>query len=229
MHWAPSWTLPALMERHPHFSLMDEWSSPHLSSQPAVWPAQWKLIWGPSNGQLLISGVSQRVNIKHRVSSVPAAVLHPWQADPPLPSLVEIDLSNHYTRSLLSPNRWHISQRNARVLISDPRNRVVGLDAAHYKMLCALCNQSETPTERFLSAVQSSCFAQQTADLSHHVPWSSHLLSCLRRILGADLLIGAQAVVFNPHFQLFFSPEANDLELGGVKFGQQYLPVLSYY
>ena len=108
--------------------------------------------------------------MKHRVSiSVPAAVLHPWQVDPPLPSLVEIDLSNHYTKLLLSPNRWHISQRNFRVFISDPRNRVVGLDAAHDKMLCALCNQSEIPTERCLSAVQSSCFAQQTATMSHGV------------------------------------------------------------
>ena len=158
------------------------WFNP--SSQPTVRPAQWQLIRGQSNGQLLISGVSQRVNIKRRVSiSVPAAVLHPWQEDPPLPSLVEIDLSNHYTQRLLSPNRWHISQRNSRVLISDPRNRVVGLDAAHYKMLCALSNQSETPTERFLSAVQSS-------DLSH-LPCSRHLLSCLCRILGADLLISA--------------------------------------
>ena len=69
-----------------------------------------------------------------------------------------------------------------------------------------------------MSAVQSTCFAQQTANLSHHVSWSRHLLSCLRRILGADLLIGARAVVFNPHFQHFFSPEAIDLELGGVQF-----------
>ena len=104
----------------------------NLFSQPTVRPAQWQLIRGQSNGQLLISGVSQRVNIKRRVSIfVPAAVLHPWQVDPPLPSLVEIDLSNHYTQRLLSPNRWHISQRNVRGLISDPRNRVVGLDAAH--------------------------------------------------------------------------------------------------
>ena len=48
-----------------------------------------------------------------------------WPEDQPLPSLVEIDLSNHYTKLLLSLNRWHISQRNARVLISDPQNRVV--------------------------------------------------------------------------------------------------------
>ena len=103
-------------------------------------------------------------------------MLHPWQAAPELPSLIEIDLSNHYTQHLPSPDLWHISQRNARVLISDPRDRVVGLDAAHYKMLCNLCNQNATPSERFLNAVQSSCLEQQMADLSYHVPWSRHLL-----------------------------------------------------
>ena len=97
-------------------------------------------------------------------------------------------------KCLPSPNRWHISQRNARVLIWNPRSRVVGLDSQdrdpqnrvvgldisiiRCSVLCALCNQSETPTERFLPAVQSSCFAQQTADLNHHVLWSRRLLSC---------------------------------------------------
>ena len=91
------------------------------------------------------------------------------------------------------------------------------LDAAHYEMLCNLCNQNATLSERFLTAVQSSFLAQQKADLSYHVPWSRlsyhvpwsrhhrHLLSCLCGILGADLLICARAVVFNPHFRYFFS------------------------
>ena len=61
-----------------------------LSSQPTVLPAQWQLIRGQINGQLLISGILQCMNIKRRVSiSVPAAKLHPWQVDQPLPSLVE--------------------------------------------------------------------------------------------------------------------------------------------
>ena len=67
----------------------------------------------------------------------------------------------------------HILQcNNARVLITDPRNHVVGLDAAHYLMLCALCNQSasETPTEKFLSAEQSSCLhnKQPTSTTTSH-------------------------------------------------------------
>ena len=92
-----------------------------LSSKPTVRPAQGQLIRGQSNGhigQWLISGVSQHVSIKRgSLISVPPAVLHPWHEDPPLPSLAEIDLSNHYTQRLPSPNRWQISQCNARVLI----------------------------------------------------------------------------------------------------------------
>ena len=140
-----------------------------------------------------------------------------WQAEPPLPSLVEIDLSNHYTQHLQSPDGWHISKRNARVIISDPLDRVVGLDAAHYKMLCNLCDQAAVPSEPFLAAVRSSCLAQQRADLEYHVPWSRHLLTCLRNILKVDILVGARAVVFNPHFQYFFSPDVKDSALGAVQ------------
>ena len=128
---------------------------------------------------------------------MPLAVVHPWQAAPPLLLLIDIDLSNHYTQHLPSPDRWRISQRDARVLISDPRDRVVGLDATHYKILCNLYNQNATPSECFLTAVQSSYLAQQKADLGYYVPWSRLLLSCLCGILGADLLISARAVVLS--------------------------------
>ena len=61
-----------------------------------------------------IGGLSQRVNLKRGLGvSMPPAVLHPWQAAPPLPTLIEIDLSNHYTQNLPSPDRWRISERNA--------------------------------------------------------------------------------------------------------------------
>ena len=55
------------------------------------------------------------------------------------------------------------------------------------------------------------------ADLSYHVLWSRHLLSFLCGILGADLLVGARAVVLNPHFLYFFSPDVRDSELGSVQ------------
>ena len=120
-----------------------------ISNQPAVSPTQWQFIQGQHTGHVSIGGLSQRVNLKRELPvTMPPAVLHPWQAAPPLPSLIEIDLSNHYTQHLPSPDRWRISQRNARVLITDPRDRVVGLDAAHYKMLCNLCNQNATQMRR---------------------------------------------------------------------------------
>ena len=148
--------------------------------------------------------------------SVFTAVLHPLQEDPPIPSLVEIHWLNHYTQRLPSPNRWHIS--NATPEHSFWTHWIVWWDWMQPTIRCSvLCNLSETWTERFLSAMQSSFFAKQTADFNHHVPWSRHLLSCLRGILGADLLIGARAVVLNPHFQHFWSWEMFNL-------GQQYQP-----
>ena len=112
-------TLGSFCLRPPWLVAKDDlrlWSG--LSSQPTVRPAQGQFIRGQSNGQWLISGVSQRMSIKRgSLISVPLAVLHPWHEDPPLPFLAEIDLSNHYTQRLPSPNRWQISQCNARVLI----------------------------------------------------------------------------------------------------------------
>ena len=74
-----------------------------------------------------------------------------------------------------------------------------------------------TPTERFF-AVILLCTANSRSQTP--CPRESSFVKLLCRILGADLLIGAQAVVFNPHFQHFFrvSPEAKDLELGCVQF-----------
>ena len=53
-------------------------------------------------------------------------------------------------------------------------------------------------------------------------------MSCLCCILGADLLISARAMVFNPHFRYFFSPDVRDSELGSVQFwpaGSALLPL----
>ena len=47
-----------------------------------------------------VGGHSQRMNRKFG-SLVPAAS-YPWQADSPLPSLVEMDLLDHFTQHLLS-------------------------------------------------------------------------------------------------------------------------------
>ena len=50
-----------------------------------------------------VGGHSQRMNRKFG-SLVPAAS-YPWQADSPLPSLVEMDLLDHFTQHLLSQDR----------------------------------------------------------------------------------------------------------------------------
>ena len=82
------------------------------------------------------------------------------------------------------------------------------------------CNQTVTPSDLIWAlsdSVQSSCLAQQTADLSYDVLWSRHFLSSLSGIQGANLLIGARAVAFNLHFQSIFTPDVRDSELGSVQ------------
>jgi hypothetical protein len=46
--------------------------------------------------------------------------------------------------------------------------------------------------------------------------WSRHLLACLQRIIGAELLIGSRAVAYNPHFRFFDSPFSGDPWLGAT-------------
>ena len=44
------------------------------------------------------------------------------------------------------------------------------------------------------------------------------MLACLRAVTltEAELLVGARAVAFNPHFLHYCSPSANDIALGAV-------------
>ena len=58
-------------------------------------------------------------------------VLHPWQADPPLPSRVVIDISHHLSRGLQAPEGWEIIKRNGRVWVAARSNKIILLDAAH--------------------------------------------------------------------------------------------------
>ena len=55
--------------------------------------------------------------------------------------------------------------------------------------------------ESFLRHLRAACLAQQRADAGGLVPCSRHLLACLCRITGAELLIGVLSVSHNPHFQ----------------------------
>jgi hypothetical protein len=135
----------------------------------------WKLQPASSTGQLEITGlvrcIAQR---RHGKVPCPVVILHPWQAEPPLPSKVTIDISHHLPRSLPAPEGWEILQRNGRVWITECSNGIFRLDAAHYSMLLAACcgQVEQAPTVQFLVRLNESCKAQQDADRRHFVHWS---------------------------------------------------------
>jgi hypothetical protein len=64
--------------------------------------------------------------------------------------------------------------------------------------------------------VVASCHSQEMADDEYYVPWSRHLLACLRRTLAVDFIVGTRAVVSNPHYKHFFSPIETDSSLGAL-------------
>ncbi len=78
----------------------------------------------------------------------------------------------------------------------------------------------------FLRHLRASCLAQQLAVADGQVHWSQHLLARLRRIKGAELLIGVLAVLYNPHFQHFVSPFAGDQWLGATQEEWPQVPAL---
>ncbi len=69
-------------------------------------------------------------------------------------------------------------------------------------------------TTQFHASISASCRAQKAADLEYHVP---HLLASLRGRTGCELLVGASAVTYNPHFPYFVSLYPSDECLGAVK------------
>jgi len=109
-----------------------------------------------------------------------------------------------------------VCKRNARVIITGPGHVAVGLDAAQYGMLTDTANQGVVPSESFMQNVVASCHSQEMADDEYYVPWSRHLLACLRRTLAVDFIVGTRAVVSNPHYKHFFSPIETDSLLGAV-------------
>ena len=205
----PSWPVPR-MELCSWFDLRDHWN-------PCPQSPQWRMSSARSDGQRVLIGMVQGFRLRRDTPLLNTpSPLHPWQTDPQLPPSVKIDLSNHHPRQLPSPSGWDVRQRNARILIEDLHHRVSGLDAAHYGMLIGLQGSTAVPTTQHLQAIQSSYLAQRQADLEYHVPWSRHLLACLHHALALDLLVGARAVNFNPHFQYYASPDQADTALGAV-------------
>ncbi len=65
-----------------------------------------------------------------------------------------------------------------------------------------------------LETIRRSCLAQCNLVLEHYIHWSLHLLVYIGNITGAQLLIGASAVTYNPHFQHFVSPNSIDQQQG---------------
>ena len=188
---------------------------------PTLPSQQWRLEVGGADGQQVLRNIV--LDVRRRRGGVEwraPVMLQPWQSEPPLPDRVQVDLSNHSPLSLPSPEGWEIWQRNARVLITDPLNRTVGLSSAQYGMLKDLLHPTDpfsaAPTAPFLVAIRASCLSQRRADSTHHVHWNRHFLACLRTITQADLLLGARAVTFHPHFRHFHSPCAGDTALGAV-------------
>ena len=115
-------------------------------------------------------------------------------------------MSHHHPKSLPAPDGWEVIQRNGRVWISGRSDRVVKLDAAQYHMLLAMCSNQvvpSAPSEQTLKRISESCQAQNDADIEFFVHWSRHLVAYLRQITGSELLIGASAVTYNPHFPYF--------------------------
>ena len=103
------------------------------------------------------------------------------------------------------------------MILSSSRQAAVGLDAAQYGILAYPLGRDVVPTDALLKSISDSCRFQQQADGDYHVPWSRDLLACLHRVLGVDFLLGARAVISNPHFSHFHSPEEVDIALGAVK------------
>ena len=177
-------------------------------------------------GQLKIGGLTRCIFMR-RVSTLcsPLIPLHPWQHDPPLPSKIVIDLSNHTPCKLPSPEGWEILRRNGRVWIVEHNRRVAQLDAAQYGMLLVRFHNSEEhaiPSTEFLSSLGASCRAQRTADLEYYVHWSRHLLACISQVTGVEALIGASAVTYNPHFTSFLPHSSVIKDLVRCHNGQMY-------
>jgi hypothetical protein len=143
----------------------------------------WKLQSDPA-GQMKFIGVVQYIS-QRRCWDVPRPVVvaHPWQADPPLPSRITIDVAHHHPKSLPAPENWDIIQRNGRVWIAEHNNRVIKMDAAQYGLLLTTCYEQDiqrVPLMKFLVWICESCRSQQDADQEYCVPRSRQLLANIR-------------------------------------------------
>jgi hypothetical protein len=132
--------------------------------------------------------------------------------------LVTFDMSSDTLCVQQVEPRWTVTKRNAVSLISKGGETGVQLDAA---LLGLLCSQQQNGIScAFLEELQRCCRRQLLADRLHAVPWSRHFLACLQRITRSEVLVGARAVIWNPHFIQFSSPDQSDASLGSFDLTQ---------
>jgi hypothetical protein len=106
--------------------------------------------------------------------------MYPWQLDPPLPTTVTIDLTNHHRGTLSAPPVWEILQRNGQTFITPPGQATVSLDQAQFGMLRVL-HSREQPDQyelsvSFLTQLRESCLAQRRADGMWRVIHTSNIM-----------------------------------------------------
>ena len=77
----------------------------------------------------------------------------------------------------------------------------------------SLENQSIQSFLHQLTELSESCRLQLESDNNYGVPWSRHLLTNIQQVTGAELLIGASAVTYNPVFLHYASPFPVDTNL----------------
>ncbi len=146
-------------------------------------------------GMQRLAGLSQEIYRRREptiISSLTPSYI--WQTDPPIPSKIVVDLSNHIPTQLPVPLGWEIQQRNARVLITDTRQHTFGLDAAQYGMLLALDRDHSNgrgghdrlePTEPFLLTLKLVCMAQRWVDPDYAISWNLHVITCVQQLRKA--------------------------------------------
>ena len=98
-----------------------------FNKQEVSKPLSWNLQPGNSS-QTEFTGLVQYISQRRRrIAPLPVSTPQPWQADPPLPSRIVIDVSHHHPKSLPAPDGWEVIQRNGRVWISGRSSRVAKL------------------------------------------------------------------------------------------------------
>jgi hypothetical protein len=88
------------------------------------------------------------------------------------------------------------------------------MDAAQYYMQLVMARRDSEGA----SAPTTQLLVHISTNQEYYVHWSRHLLANIRlgRRTGCELLIGASAVTYNPHFPYFSSQPLPDVHLGAV-------------